>query len=419
MVNIATKHVAVGFSNWAIKMLRKSIVNTGWQIGGKAVTVLISLITTGILTRKLGSGAYGSFVLVTSIFIFLDSLADFGTKIIGVRNLSKEGGLGKSGTFWQIFWLRLMMTGVAWGLGMGLILGWEGLAAIRKEAMVALAMIWMTSVAGSWEIRWQTEMKMEKKVVAEILFPLLFLAGMWWWRGELNLMGVFGGYLVARILSLGVGIKIGGNVERIQKLNWKEIKKLLGEAWPMGVYLLVFAAYDRAVDSMMIERMMGIEEVGWYGLAYKIYSNLVQPAYFLVVSVFPLLSKKKETRTVFWETMGLLVIGAVGVIMVVNWGAPWMIEILGGKSFGESVGVLRILMVGLFFAYIQHLIGFTLISKGGQKKLLGVGLMVLVFNVVANWWAIPRWGILGAAGVTGTTEAVATVLMGWMLVKSK
>lgn len=396
-------------------MIGKIIANTGWQIGGKVVTVLVSLITTGLLTRKLGTETYGSFVLVTSVFVFLDSLADFGTKIIGVRNISQEGGLKKSRIFWQLVWLRLIMTGLSFLAGLMVVWGWDGFEKIRMEASVALMMIWLTSVAGSWEIRWQVEMRMERKVLAEVLFPLLFLVGMWWYRDSMSLMGVFGGYLVARVISLGVGVWIEGSVEKVVKFDWSKIKRLLSQAWPMGMYLLVFTAYDRAVDSLMIERMLGVREVAWYGLAYKVYSNLVQPAYFLVVSAFPVLSKKIEVKLVFGRLLAILMIGSVALVGLVWWQAEWMVEVLGGSGFGPTVGVLRILSLALVFAYGQHLIGFTVISRGGQKNLLGIGVIVLMFNLVANWWLIPKMGMVGAAWVTVATEAGATVLMGWRL----
>jgi len=65
-------------------MFKKSLWNTWVQILAKVVTVFISLVVTAILTRKLGPISYGSYTLITSVFLLLDSLADFGSKVIGV-----------------------------------------------------------------------------------------------------------------------------------------------------------------------------------------------------------------------------------------------------------------------------------------------------------------------------------------------
>ena len=97
--------------------------------------------------------------------------------------------------------------------------------------------------------------------------------------------------------------------------------------------------------------------------------------------------------------------------------APLMVSILAGIEFAASVGVLRILIVALLFAYMGHLVGFALISKEGQKDMLGLGLVILIFNLMGNLMAIPRFGIVGAATVTVFTEMLSLGLMSWRLKK--
>ena len=403
-------------------MLKGPIISTLIQVLGKAVMVLISLVTTSVLTRKLGPGQYGAFTLVGSVFILLDSMADFGTKIIGVREASNTDSEGKKKIFSQLVYLRLLTTLLAFLLGVVLIFTWSGFALIQTEAFVALSMMWFTSLAGSLEVIFQTKMRLDLKVIVDICFPVLFLLILIFGHKEVTLYLVFLFYLIARVLSLIIGL---GLVQRFlslkmvwQKINWGLIKKLLIESWPMGIYLIVFASYDRAVDSMMIERYLGIKEVAWYGLAYKIYSNLVQPSYFFVASIFPMLSSKMEGKKKLFMTSLVLITAAVVLVMPLIYVlAPWIIEVLAGSGYELSVGVLRILLVALFFAYIEHLVGFALISKGGQKQLLSFGLTALVFNVGANLWAIPRFGIYGAAWTTAITEGIACVLMASQLWK--
>ena len=398
----------------------KLIANTGWQVAGKGITLLLSLVITGILTRRLGVTAYGGFVLITSIFVFLDTIGDFGTKIIGVREIvgSRERRKEQRQKFWQVVWLRLIMTGIAYGLGLGLVNFWPGLASIKREANIALLMIWLTSLAGNWEIICQARMRMDLKIVGDVVFPGIFLAMLWWFKGKVNLAMVFGWYLAARAISLAIEAAVVGGWGEIEAINKKIIKKIVRESWPMGLYLLIFTAYDQLVDSLMIGRMLGVRELGWYGLASKIYSNLIQPAYFLVVSLYPMLAiKNLNKKSLFWQAMGLMVGGAIGVIVVIGLWAPEIVDILGGKDFSPAVTVLRIQMIALFFAYIQHLVGFTLISAGKQKDLLVIGVMGLVFNMGMNWWLIPLWGITGGAVVTGMTEAVVTIAMGWRLAR--
>jgi len=396
-------------------MLKKPIINTVAQIAGKVVTVLISLVTTGVLTRKLGVGVYGSFTLVSSVFILLDSLSDFGTKIIGVREASLRDEDERNNIFIQITWLRLLITLVAFLLGLILIFTWRGFALIKLESVIALSMIWFTSLAGSLEMIFQTKMRMDLKVLVDIIFPLIFLMVLFVWGGPVTLLWVFSIYLLARVLSLVVGF---GLVKRMFKvftftpINWKFLWLFLKESWPMGVYLIVFTGYDRAVDSMLIQKFIGIKEVAFYGLSYKIYSSLVQPAYFFINSIFPIMAlRTTEKRKLFKLSALLMGSGLLLLIPTIYFMSPFIIGVLAGAGFESSIEVLRILLIALFFSYIGHLVGFTLIANGGQKEILKLGLVSLTFNIVANIWVIPRFGIVGAAAVTGATEAVNCGLM--------
>lgn len=390
-------------------MLLRPIWNTAVQTIGKVIMILISLVTTAILTRRLGAGIYGGFVLTTSIFLLLDALADFGSRAIGVREASKNPEKAEE-IFAQLTGLRLILANIGFVIGVILIFTFPGFAEIKWEALISLLMIFFTSIAGSLEIVFQTRMKMDLKTIMDVSFPLIFLISILIWPGTLKLIWVMVLYLLARILSLMVGQKL---------VKWKitfKIEKMgywLKELWPMGVYLIVFTAYDRAVDSMMISKILGLKEVAWYGLSYKIYNSLVQPAYFFVASIFPLLSSQIEgKKKLFLKSLGLILAVLLIGSPILSLMAPWMIQILGGMDFVPSIGVLRILIWAMIFAHVNHLLGFSLIAKRGQKSILFIGLCSLAFNILGNLWAIPRYGINGAALVTVYTEMLSSLLLG-------
>jgi O-antigen/teichoic acid export membrane protein len=402
-------------------MLKKPILNTLVQILGKGVTVLLSLVTTAILTRKMGTEVYGNYMLITSIWLLLDSAADFGTKVMGVREASKGKEDERKKTYVQVAWFRLATSLLMFFVGLAIILFWSGFEGIKIEALMGLLMIGFTAMAGSLEIIFQTEMRMDLKVWGDILFPLIFVVWLLFSQEKISLIWVFGVYLVARIISLGIGLSLAKKILRKIKII-KPSKtfwiSFLKESWPMGVYMILFSGYDRAVDSVLIRQLIGVKDLAYYGLAYKIYGNLIQPAYFLINSVFPLMSAKETNRkTLFKETGVLMFLGALVVSGVIYFLAPWIISVLAGGEFEKSVIVLRILLVAMVFAYLGHLVGFTLIALGKQKQVLWVGLVSLLVNIGGNLIFIPYLGINGAAWVTALTEMVAAGLMTGMLIR--
>jgi polysaccharide transporter, PST family len=404
-------------------LMKKPIWNTLVQVFSKTITVGLSLITTAILTRRLGVEIYGNYMLITSVWLLLDSASDFGSKVIGVREAASEDGEKRKEIYIQVAWFRLMASLLMFLLGIGVILLWSGFDGIEIEALMGLLMIGFTAMAGSLEIIFQTEMRMGLKVWMDILFPLAFVIWILVWQNPINLVLVFGAYLLARIVSLGVGLGLVGKLLRKfrivkpDKIFWL---KFLKESWPMGFYMILFSGYDRAVDSILIKQLIGIRDLAFYGLAYKIYGNLIQPAYYLINSVFPMLSNKQNDRKkLFWQTGVLMFLGAMVVSGVVYFLAPWIIGVLSGNGFEKSILVLRILLVAMVFAYLGHLVGFTLIALGKQKQVLVVGLISLIVNIGGNLLLIPYFGINGAAWVTVFTELMAAVLMTGMLINRK
>jgi len=399
-------------------MLKRLAVNTVVQILGKVLSVVVSLLITGILTRRLGVEIYGQYILIVSLTIFFDSLADFGTSIIGVREASKEESEKSRVKIWSnVTILRLIMAFISLALGVVLIFSWSDLREVRFEALLAWGMMIFTSLAGSLGVVWQTRMKMEWKVIVEVMFPIVFLLCLWFFRGEVSLIWVFGTYLMARIITLIWGWWVGRGSIDFELIDKKLIKELVKMSWPMGVYLLIFSAYDRAIDSVMIRRFLGTSEVAWYGLAYKIYGVLIQPAFFLVSGIFPILSKRQKNSgdggvsKIFWMTAGILLVVALTLLLGVWIFAPLMINILAGVEFEVSISILRVLMLALIFSYLGHLAGFTLISKNGQKEMLKLGGIVMLFNFISNLMIIPRFGVIGATWVTVLTEALSLLLM--------
>jgi O-antigen/teichoic acid export membrane protein len=75
--------------------------------------------------------------------------------------------------------------------------------------------------------------------------------------------------------------------------------------------------------------------------------------------------------------------------------------------------------IAWIWSYIGHLLGFTLIARGGQKEMLYLGLMALVLNLSLNIWLVPYYGIVAAAWITVLTEFFDMLVMGFFLVKSR
>lgn len=402
--------------------MKKVFSNTVVQVLGKAVMVVTGLVITGLLTRGLGSEGYGDFLLIQSLMLIIMSLAGMGTEIIGVREINKKG----IGIFKEVVVLRKILSLAGLGIMAGIILIFPPLLKIKEEALVAGLIVLAIGFSEDVGIWLHAQLKMGWKTLMEIVPMFLVAAVLTAMRVKISLWQAMVVYLASRMVTVVLGwwLILGKAVEKQglvkRKVNWEVARKLIIMSWPMGVYLLLFTSYDKVIDTFIIRQFLGRENVAWYGLAYKIYGNLVLPAYFLVSSVFPLLSgskkKSRDRELIKGGLVVLLILAAVG-LPIIWWIAPVAIQIIGGTGFEPGVIVLRVLSLALSLAYVNHMLGFVIVAGEGQKKILTYGITAAFFNIIANLLIIPIWGIKGAAGVTVATEALMTIMMGFFLRK--
>jgi len=399
---------------------KKILQNTFIQLIGRAGVVLLTFISTIVLTRHLGPALFGDYTFLTSFWLFLVSLSDWGTQIIGVREISRQKTLAaKKQVLASLRRLRLYLLagGLTAGL-LGLLLPLFG--RLRLLALLSLLAVIFTN----WQINsfvvFQAFLRFGWQATVEIggaFFFLLFLLI------NFSRQGGLGGVLLALVASrllmwLMAGFKarglIGGG-----KVSQSQLHFLWQQALPTGALLFVNTAYDRLVDTSLLLHWQGSAAVGIYGLAYKIYANLILPAYFFNRSLFPLLSRRLREKKQFWPLFKLGIVWSLKAVLPLAvaawWGAGWLIRILGGESFAAAVGVLRWLILALPFVYLNHVFGFSLIAARYQWQSLLISLVALAWNLVGNWWFIPRFSVLGAAGVTLITEILVCLLSGWTL----
>lgn len=399
-------------------MLRKIIYNSGIQLIGKAVQLISSVITAAILTRNLGPTGYGQYTLIMALTTFLVTLGNWGTQIIGVRELTTRDK--KSKVFSSLLFLRFILAGIAIGAGTALVLISPIFKNIQQLSLLSLILVFSLIIETSFNIIFQSLLKMDRRALINIISSFLFLAlTLLFLKLNYGILAPILSWIITRSITILLAYFLS---KQILSWTWhpqkKLIKQLFIQSLPLGTLLVLSTAYDQAIDSFVIQQYLGEQQVGFYGLAYKIYSNLVLPAYFLSNTLFPLLSKKKSFNKVLATGIKLSILGLIVIVPLTYFSAPLIIPILGGNRFLPSIKVLQILSFSLIFAYINHLTGFSLIAINKQKLSLKIGVLALIWNLVLNIYFIPRLGIISAAWITVTTEGLTTIFSSWFLYKN-
>lgn len=399
-------------------MLKKIIYNSGTQLVGKAVQLISSVITAALLTQSLGPSGYGQYTLIMALTTFLVTLGNWGTQIIGVRELSTNKE--KSKLFSSLLYLRFILAGIAIGLGIAFILISPVFKNIQQLALLSLILVFSLIIETSFNIIFQSLLKMDRRALINIISSFLFLGlTIAFLKLNYGLLAPLLSWIITRSITILIAFILS---KKLISWSWQPqenlVKQLFIQSLPLGTLLVLSTAYDQAIDSFIIQQYLGEQQVGFYGLAYKIYSNLVLPAYFLSNTLFPLLSKKKKFNKVLTTGIKLSLLGLIGLVPLTYFTAPKLIPLLGGKEFFTSISVLQILSLSLIFAYINHLTGFSLIAINKQKTSLKIGVFALSLNLALNLYFIPKYGIISAAWITVVTEGTTSILSSIFLYKN-
>jgi len=381
-----------------------------------------SFLTIFFLTRIFSPSLYGNYAFITTTILFFFNLADFGIGTIAVKK-SAKGKTTQNKIFNQALGAKLLFTVITVIIAVIAVITLPQFQGIRLPALIAVSALFFHTSRALANIFFIASSQFIKKVFFECWASILFLAAVtiiFFSFPDISISGVILFWVLASFLS-GLGAITFLLKQEGFKLNssFFKIKGLIKESLPLGTRQLIFATYDLAIDSFFIKTILGSIAVGHYNLAYKIYGNLILLAAFFMNSLFPVMIKKspRDLKNTFSSAFKILLPTGLVIAAVTQFGAPFLINLIGGPLFAASINVLRILSLALVFAYLNHLIGYTMIALGFGKKLLYFSLAALAVNFLGNWFLIPHWQLTGAAVTTGLTELVMMILGGMFLLK--
>lgn len=405
-----------------MSLFPKVLVQTGVQVLGRGVVVLITLLTVAILTRALGTSGYGDYVFVTAVIFLFASIADWGTGIISVREAAKEERQ-QAKIFGNALVFRFILAVFLFAIFNVLVRVLPQFKNLVLVSTVASFLLLTLSLRTSFQIVFQTRLRFEKQALVEVFSSaafLVFLLGVI--KISSGLPFIFAALVASSVLACLLGFFLVYRLTSfVFALDKKILKTIFWEALPTGALLFLFSVYNR-IDIFILKSIKGASVVGIYGLSYKIHENLVLGAAYLMSALLPIISRfakhpEEKLPLIYKKTFDVLVLAGILVFLVVFPFSTLIIQTIAGATFSPSALVLRILVFATAISYLNHLTGYTLIALGKQRVSLAVATVALFFNVALNLIVIPRFSFLGAAVVTVATEGLVFSLTSFYLAK--
>jgi O-antigen/teichoic acid export membrane protein len=188
---------------------------------------------------------------------------------------------------------------------------------------------------------------------------------------------------------------------------WADLlRKGLPFAYAGAMITLVFQ-----VDTVILEKMRGATEVGWYRSPVLVLEGLTLVPRILGYALIPTMAAWAVTRPEGvaelyrrgskYLLLAGLPIGAFGLLE-----SDRFVALVFGPTYAPSVAAARILLPAATFMFLSNFGETALACVNRWGTIVAVSTMALVVNVALNLGLIPRLGFVGAAWATLVTEAL-------------
>lgn len=168
-------------------------------------------------------------------------------------------------------------------------------------------------------------------------------------------------------------------------------------------------------DTLLLSAWSGDYQVGIYQSVFKLISVVLVVQEVVVVALLPALSRLYLENREGWSKYGglasrtLLFIALPIALAFVIYADRIVTLIYGATDYNEAIPILRIFGLIVLIRFSVEAYALMLTTSQRQKRRLWVVAGATVFNLLLNWYAIPRWGPLGAAVVSLTTNLLVGV----------
>ncbi len=234
---------------------------------------------------------------------------------------------------------------------------------------------------------------------------------------------IFLGFINAIVLLI-LYLYIRGQQEFKRTLNFKlAIADSFGFIRHGFLFTIMMAAnviYSK-IDIIMLEKMIGSVEVGYYSGATKFIYPFMFISSAFMTAIFPKLAKHSEEKDKFRniQNTALYYLGGIGIFLSISLylGADIIFQFFFGDKYDNSIPIFKILVWFLAIVFLYGPISNSLVAKNRIKFLAYLNLFMIILNVVLNLILIPDYGAKGAAMTTIVCEIL--ILLGTVLYSKK
>jgi O-antigen/teichoic acid export membrane protein len=386
----------------------------GGAIRGVAyvATIVLTGATVPLMTRHLGVADFGRFVTASSVVMIVAGITEFGLSGIGTREYALAAPAERRALLSDLLGLRTALTlaGLAVATLLMILGGYPRV--VVTGMLVSGGGLMLLNAQQTYAISLTAQLDWGVASLLELVNAVVVAAG----TVLLVLIGatLFPFFLVSVASSaaalLATAIYLRSRVSLLPKFELVRWREMVRDTLPFAAAATVGILYPR-IGLILVSLISSAAQTGFYSTAFKIVEVVGGTSGLIASSAFPLFARAgRDDHERLRYAVGkvgdtaLLAGGYITLSLVVA--APFVIEVIGGSSFGPAVPVLRLQAVALLGGFLAATWSYTLLSLRLHGALLRVTIAGLVASVGLSAALVPSLGAEGASIASAACEFV-------------
>ncbi len=404
-------------------MFNRITLNTALQMFSRMLELACGIAVNSALARHWGSMAFGQTGFISGIAGLCSFLFDMGLGMLLTRTIARDRRRARhfvANGLLALFPLACLGTAAVVAIGVA-----AASSALLPALLLASLLMVLAAATQILRSAFYAFERMELESLAVVIDRLAYFgAGLWLAFQPPNLVALFGLLAACKALNLAVcgllyRLTIVPGSENPQP-RLEEQAALLRQGVPFGLNLAFSTVYV-SVDIVLLQALVGGEEVGHYRAA----SMLIVPLTLLAVSlnnaVFPRMSAalaQGKQAVARYASLGARVVTAAGIPLAVFLAlfAPAIVGLLYGPLYGATVPLLQLLAFVIPLRFLNSSLATSLTACDKQTWRTACAGTAAAANLALNVVFIDRWHALGACISTLLTDGLIVLLL-WLALR--
>lgn len=379
------------------------------------------LITMPYLARVIGVDGFGKIAFASAVMVWVQTIADWGFNFTATRDVAqnRENPQKVSEIFSNVLWARCVLMFLSFLFLVLLVIVFPKFRDNIDILLVSFLMVPGHILFPDWFF--QAMERMKYITILNVISKLLFTIAVFIFIKDK------GDYILQPLLT-SLGFVVSGLIAfyyilvkwkvKLQKPSFKNIRLTIRKSTDVFLNNLMPNLYN-SFSTVLLGVFGGDVANGKLDAGTKFVNIAQQFMSVLSRAFFPFLSRKLDKHHIYAKINIALSLSMSALLFLFS---PLIIDWFFTAEFTDSIIVLRIMSISIFFLALSNIYGTNyMIIAGYERQLRNTTTVVSIIGFALSFPLIYFWGYIGAAITVTLTRGLlgASIMFRAKMLKTK